>query len=74
MRTTTPSTRAHGLGTQGYADSVDYVAGLLEDAGYQVTLDEFDFEFTFPAVLRQLTPPPAASTRPAASRTAASET
>ncbi|PSL00427.1 Zn-dependent M28 family amino/carboxypeptidase [Haloactinopolyspora alba] len=49
-----PGTRA--AGTQGYADSVDYVAGLLEDAGYEVTLDEFEFEFTFPATLHQLTP------------------
>ena len=30
-------------GTDGYAESVDYVAGLLEDAGYVVTLDEFQF-------------------------------
>ena len=49
-----PGTRA--AGTQGYQDSVDYVAGLLEDAGYSVTLDEFEFQFTFPAVLEQLTP------------------
>ena len=49
-----PGTRA--AGTQGYADSVAYVAGLLRDAGYQVTLDEFEFEFEFPALLQQLTP------------------
>lgn len=49
-----PGSRA--AGTQGYADSVAYVAGLLEDAGYQVTLDEFEFEFVFPAVLEQVTP------------------
>ena len=49
-----PGTRA--AGTEGYADSVDYVAGLLRRAGYQVTLDQFEFTFTFPAVLRQLTP------------------
>jgi hypothetical protein len=30
-----PGTRA--AGTEGYADSVDYVAGLLKDAGYDVT-------------------------------------
>ena len=36
-----PGTRA--AGTEGYADSVDYVAGLLRDAGYDVTLDEFEF-------------------------------
>ena len=49
-----PGTRA--AGTQGYQDSVDYVAGLLRRAGYQVTLDEFQFSFTFPALLVQLTP------------------
>ncbi len=49
-----PGTRA--AGTAGYADSVDYVVGLLEDAGYDVTLDEFQFQFVFPALLRQLTP------------------
>jgi len=43
-------------GTKGYAASVDYVAGLLEDAGYEVTLDQVDVTFNFPAVLRQLTP------------------
>ncbi|HWL32248.1 MAG TPA: M28 family metallopeptidase [Gaiellaceae bacterium] len=53
-----PGTRA--AGTEGYANSVDYVAGLLEDAGYNVTLDPFEFEFQFPAILRQLTPAPAA--------------
>jgi PA domain len=54
-----PETRA--AGTEGYAESVEYVAGLLRDAGYQVTLDEFQFQFEFPAVLEQLTPPPAAT-------------
>jgi Zn-dependent M28 family amino/carboxypeptidase len=49
-----PGTRA--AGTEGYAESVEYVAGLLEDAGYKVTLDEFEFEFNFPALLQQLTP------------------
>ena len=49
-----PGTRA--AGTDGYADSVDYVAGLLEEAGYEVTLDPVDITFNFPAVLRQLTP------------------
>jgi Zn-dependent M28 family amino/carboxypeptidase len=49
-----PGTRA--AGTEGYAESVDYVAGLLRDAGYRVTLDEFEFEFIFPALLQQLTP------------------
>ena len=49
-----PGTRA--AGTEGYADSVEYVAGLLEDAGYEVTLDPFEFQFVFPALLQQLTP------------------
>jgi Iap family predicted aminopeptidase len=49
-----PGTRA--AGTDGYADSVEYVAGLLKDAGYDVTLDPVEFEFNFPATLRQLTP------------------
>ena len=49
-----PGTRA--AGTEGYANSVDYVAGLLKDAGYEVTLDPVEFEFNFPAVLRQTAP------------------
>jgi hypothetical protein len=49
-----PGTRA--AGTKGYADSVDYVAGLLKDAGYEVTLDPFEFQFVFPPLLQQLTP------------------
>jgi len=49
-----PGTRA--AGTEGYAESVEYVAGLLRAAGYQVTLDEFEFQFEFPALLEQLTP------------------
>jgi Zn-dependent M28 family amino/carboxypeptidase len=49
-----PGTRA--AGTEGYDESVEYVAGLLEDAGYDVTLDPVDVTFNFPAVLRQLTP------------------
>ena len=52
-----PGTRA--AGTDGYADSVEYVAGLLRDAGYEVTLDPVEITFNFPAVLRQLTPVPA---------------
>ncbi len=43
-------------GTEGYAESVEYVAGKLEKAGYDVTLDPFEFQFVFPALLRQLTP------------------
>ncbi len=49
-----PGSRA--AGTEGYAESVEYVASLLEDAGYEVTLDEFEFQFVFPALLQQLTP------------------
>ena len=49
-----PGTRA--AGTEGYDNSVDYVAGLLKDAGYDVTLDPVEFDFQFPAELRQLTP------------------
>lgn len=49
-----PGSRA--AGTEGYANSVDYVADKLRRAGYDVTLDPFTFQFTFPAVLRQITP------------------
>jgi Zn-dependent M28 family amino/carboxypeptidase len=47
--------------TPGYDASVDYVAGLLEDAGYEVTRQQFDFPFfeeTAPATLEQVTPTP----------------
>lgn len=43
-------------GTGGYDDSVDYVVGKLEAAGYNVTLDEFDYLFFFPVEVVQLTP------------------
>ena len=49
-----PGTRA--AGTDGYADSVDYVKRTLEKAGWNVTLDPVDITFNFPVVLRQLTP------------------
>jgi len=49
-----PGTRA--AGTEGYANSVAYVTRLLDAAGYDVTLDPFQFQFSFPAVLQQLTP------------------
>jgi Zn-dependent M28 family amino/carboxypeptidase len=49
-----PGTRA--AGTEGYAESAEYVADKLREAGYTVTLDEFDFTFQFPTILRQLTP------------------
>ena len=60
-----PGTRA--AGTEGYDGSVDYVAGLLEDAGYDVTLDAFEFAVQFPAILHQLTPVNADVRRPARS-------
>ncbi|MGX5656348.1 M20/M25/M40 family metallo-hydrolase [Geodermatophilus nigrescens] len=49
-----PGTRA--AGTDGYADSVDYVAGLLQEAGYEVSFTDVEITFNFPAELRQLTP------------------
>ncbi|MEU8243594.1 M20/M25/M40 family metallo-hydrolase [Actinoplanes missouriensis] len=49
-----PGSRA--AGTEGYAESVKYVSGLLRKAGYKVTLDPFEFQFVFPALLQQLTP------------------
>ncbi|MGY1600722.1 M20/M25/M40 family metallo-hydrolase [Geodermatophilus sp. SYSU D00815] len=49
-----PDSRA--AGTDGYADSVEYVADLLRGAGYRVTLDPVEFPFAFPVVIRQLTP------------------
>jgi Zn-dependent M28 family amino/carboxypeptidase len=49
-----PGTRA--AGTDGYAESVEYVKHTLEAAGYQVTLDPFSFEYSFPVLLQQLTP------------------
>ena len=52
-----PGSRA--AGTEGYAESVEYVVDRLEDAGYEVTLDPFEFTFQFPVILRQLTPTPA---------------
>jgi Zn-dependent M28 family amino/carboxypeptidase len=49
-----PDSRA--AGTEGYAASVDYVSGLLEDAGYDVTTTPVEFRFDFPAVLEQTAP------------------
>jgi Zn-dependent M28 family amino/carboxypeptidase len=46
--------RAAGL--PGYTGSVEYVVDKLEAAGWEVTLDEFEYEFTPPPVLQQLTP------------------
>jgi Zn-dependent M28 family amino/carboxypeptidase len=49
-------------GTPGYDASAAYVAETLEAAGYDVTVEEFDFQ-TFielsPTVLEQVSPPPA---------------
>ncbi len=49
-------------GTPGYDASVAYVAERMEAAGYDVTVQPFDFQ-TFieltPSVLEQVTPPPA---------------
>lgn len=49
-----PGTRA--AGTAGYTGSVDYIATTLEAAGWEVVLDPVEATFTFPSVLRQLTP------------------
>ena len=43
-------------GTSGYDASVDYVVETLEAAGWNVTLDEFDYTFIGPSELEQLTP------------------
>ena len=48
-------------GSQGYDDSADYVAGLMEGAGYEVSIQEFDFPFfeeLSPGILEQITPIP----------------
>jgi len=46
--------RAAGL--PGYDASVDYVVDTLEAAGWDVTLDEFDYTYIGPSELEQLTP------------------
>ncbi|NNF54551.1 MAG: M28 family peptidase [Acidimicrobiales bacterium] len=43
-------------GTPGYDATVDYVVGVLEDAGYDVELNGFPFTFTALGELQQLTP------------------
>jgi Zn-dependent M28 family amino/carboxypeptidase len=43
-------------GTPGYAASVDYVAGQLRAAGYDVTLNAFPFTYVPLPLLRQATP------------------
>ena len=49
-------------GTPGYDQSVDYVVQRMTAAGYNVTVQDFEFQ-TFislsPSVLEQVTPPPA---------------
>lgn len=49
-------------GTPGYDESVEYAAGVFEEAGYAVTIQPFLFQ-TFitlsPTVLEQVAPPPA---------------
>ena len=49
-------------GTEGYDQSVDYAVEVLEDAGYAVTRQSFDFvrfEVLSPTVLQQVAPAPA---------------
>ncbi len=49
-------------GTTGYDQSVDYVAGKLVQAGYDVTIQDFQFQSFIslsPSVLEQVAPPPA---------------
>ena len=43
-------------GTPGYEASVEYVAGELRAAGYDVSFDEFPFVYVAPSTLQQLTP------------------
>ena len=48
-------------GTLGYDESAAYVADLMEDAGYDVTIQPFTFPFfeeQEPAVLEQIAPTP----------------
>ncbi|MFC4018392.1 M28 family peptidase [Micromonospora sp. GCM10011542] len=50
-----------GSGLPGYDASAGYVAGLLEDAGYRVTRQPFDFNFfeEFGSSFARISPPPA---------------
>ncbi|MFG2106467.1 M28 family peptidase [Micromonospora chersina] len=50
-----------GSGLPGYDASADYVAGLLEKAGYKVTRQPFDFAFfeEFGSSFSRVAPPPA---------------
>src|SRR5215211_5260890 len=48
-------------GTPGYQASVDYVVGLLEPAGYNITIQPFDFAFfdeLSPSELERVSPDP----------------
>lgn len=42
--------------TPGYEASVDYVVDTLEAAGWNVSIDEFDYAFQAPSVLQQVSP------------------
>ncbi|WP_374314540.1 M20/M25/M40 family metallo-hydrolase [Microbacterium sp.] len=42
--------------TPGYEASVDYVVETMEAAGWEVSIDEFDYAYQPPAELQQLTP------------------
>ena len=44
------------VGTPGYTKSVEYVSGLLRKAGYNVTLDDFQYLDDSKTLLRQITP------------------
>lgn len=44
------------VGTSGYDASVDYVVGVMEGLGWNITLDTFDFDFQPDPVLTQITP------------------
>lgn len=50
----TGGTRASG--TPGYQASVDYVVAVLEDAGWEVTVEDFPFVFVALPTVQQLSP------------------
>lgn len=43
-------------GTSGYEASVDYVVEVLEAAGWEVSIDTFDYTYVGPSTLTQLAP------------------
>jgi Zn-dependent M28 family amino/carboxypeptidase len=49
-----PGSRA--AGTDGYDESAEYVASLLDRAGWTITLDPVDVTYFVPPVLRQISP------------------